>query len=194
MVPEWRHRLSILAVALGCIVVIGYADYRTDFDLDLFLFYALPVAITAWGVGRAGAVGMSALAMGTWFCANLLWRNPYSSAFYLAWNTMLRCGWILIVALAVARIRADLTRAQTLNVQLEDTLGQVKQLRGLLPICAWCKRIRNDSGYWEQLEAYLAKHAEVSFTHGICPACEPRQLGLDPSTHDTRHSDRDRDA
>ena len=177
MTWSWHRRLGALGASTGCVLVLGYADYRTDFDFDLFLFYALPVAVTAWGAGRVAAVGMGALAFATWFCANLLWVNPYGSVFYLAWNTALRCGWLLIVALAVARIRADLGHAQALNAQLGEALGQIKQLRGLLPICAWCKKIRNDSGYWEQLEAYLAKHADVTFTHGICPGCKTRQLG-----------------
>jgi hypothetical protein len=51
------------------------------------------------------------------------------------------------------------------------TLEDVKILRGLLPICAWCKNVRNDQGYWTQIEAYVAKHSEVSFSHGICPEC-----------------------
>jgi len=178
MMWNWHRRLGALGVSTGCVLALGYADYRTDFDFDLFLFYALPVAITAWGAGRIAAVGMGALALVAWFCANVLWINPYASVFYLAWNTALRCGWLLIVALAVARIRADLDRAQALNAQLAEALSQVKQLRGLLPICAWCKKIRNDGGYWEQLEAYLAKHADVTFTHGICPGCRTRQLGL----------------
>ena len=73
--------------------------------------------------------------------------NPYSSPFYTAWNTLLRCGWILIVALAVARIRADLDRERRLNADLAQALNQVRELQALLPICAWCKKIRNDEGY-----------------------------------------------
>jgi CheY-like chemotaxis protein len=55
--------------------------------------------------------------------------------------------------------------------QLEESLAKIKQLSGLLPICARCKCIRDDQGYWNQLEKYLTSHAEVEFTHGICPNC-----------------------
>ena len=55
-------------------------------------------------------------------------------------------------------------------------LAQVKQLRGMLPICAWCKQIRNDAGYWRKLEAHLQEHLDVTFTHGICPACATELL------------------
>ncbi len=56
--------------------------------------------------------------------------------------------------------------------QLQDALANVSQLSGLLPICAYCKKIRDDNGYWNQLEAYLQKHTEAEFSHGICPDCE----------------------
>jgi DNA-binding response OmpR family regulator len=54
---------------------------------------------------------------------------------------------------------------------LEDALARVTRLQGLLPICGWCKRIRNDQNYWQQVESYIADHSGVRFTHGICPEC-----------------------
>jgi DNA-binding response OmpR family regulator len=55
--------------------------------------------------------------------------------------------------------------------QLEVALGQVKQLQGLLPICSYCKKIRNDENYWQQMESFISDHSEAQFTHGICPEC-----------------------
>ena len=55
--------------------------------------------------------------------------------------------------------------------ELEKALAQVKLLSGILPICAWCKKIRNDSGYWDQLEHYISEHSDADFSHGICPEC-----------------------
>jgi len=54
---------------------------------------------------------------------------------------------------------------------LQDALEQIKTLRGILPICSVCKKIRNDSGYWEQVEQYICEHSEAGFSHGICPDC-----------------------
>ena len=54
---------------------------------------------------------------------------------------------------------------------LQEALAQVKTLKGFIPICASCKNIRDDAGYWQQIESYLCEHADVEFTHGICPAC-----------------------
>jgi AmiR/NasT family two-component response regulator len=55
--------------------------------------------------------------------------------------------------------------------ELEEALTKIKTLHGLIPICASCKKIRSDKGYWQQLEEYLTEHSEADFTHGICPEC-----------------------
>jgi DNA-binding response OmpR family regulator len=55
--------------------------------------------------------------------------------------------------------------------ELQTALSNVKQLRGLLPICAYCKRIRGDDQYWQQVEGYVAEHSDAQFSHGICPTC-----------------------
>ena len=57
------------------------------------------------------------------------------------------------------------------NEELSQALGRVKQLSGLLPICANCKKIRDDKGYWSQIEMYISEHSEADFSHGICPEC-----------------------
>ena len=58
-----------------------------------------------------------------------------------------------------------------LNTQLKSALSEVKNLSGLLPICASCKKIRDDKGYWKQVEVYIGEHSEAEFSHGICPDC-----------------------
>ena len=55
--------------------------------------------------------------------------------------------------------------------KLQKALEEIKTLRGLIPICAWCKKIRDDEGYWDELEVYLSKHSEAVFSHGLCPEC-----------------------
>ncbi len=63
-------------------------------------------------------------------------------------------------------------RLQETNKELQGALDEVKTLRGILPICANCKKIRDDKGYWNQIEAYISDHSEAEFSHGICPECE----------------------
>jgi sigma-B regulation protein RsbU (phosphoserine phosphatase) len=57
------------------------------------------------------------------------------------------------------------------NEELQKALKEVKVLRGLIPICASCKKIRNDGGFWQQLEEYLGEHSEAEFSHGLCQPC-----------------------
>lgn len=60
---------------------------------------------------------------------------------------------------------------ERLIAELQDALTQIKVLRGLIPICSYCKKIRDDQGYWNQIEAYVAEHSEAEFSHSICPEC-----------------------
>lgn len=57
------------------------------------------------------------------------------------------------------------------NAELRKALDEIKVLRGFIPICASCKRIRNDKGYWEQIETYISNHSDVQFSHGVCDEC-----------------------
>lgn len=65
------------------------------------------------------------------------------------------------------------------NQALELALEEIDHLRGLLPICSFCKKIRDDDGYWQQLESFFSTHAEVDFTHGICPDCMQQHYAED---------------
>ncbi len=59
---------------------------------------------------------------------------------------------------------------------LEETIANVKQLKGLLPICSYCKKIRSDQDYWQQLEGYISDHSDAQFSHGVCPGCYDKVL------------------
>ncbi len=62
-------------------------------------------------------------------------------------------------------------KRENLILELKKALSEIKTLSGLLPICAYCKKIRNDHGYWEQIEGYIKKRSLADFSHGICPEC-----------------------
>jgi len=81
------------------------------------------------------------------------------------------------IAGAIANAQLFIERKQALEdgeqliLKLQKALTEVKQLSGLLPICASCKKIRDDKGYWGQIESYISDHSEAEFSHGICPDC-----------------------
>ena len=68
------------------------------------------------------------------------------------------------------RSRAE-EKQKSLILELQKALAEVKTLSGMLPICAGCKKVRDDKGYWNQIESYLSDHSEAKFSHGICPEC-----------------------
>ncbi len=85
---------------------------------------------------------------------------------------------------------AEAARGRRSRGSVSEALADVKVLSGLLPICASCKRIRSDEGYWEQIEAYIRDHSEARFSHGLCPSCirllypehADKVLGRDPGS------------
>lgn len=71
-------------------------------------------------------------------------------------------------------VRRQREGAETIAVRLQTALDSARVLRGLLPICASCKKIRDDRGYWHQVEAYIHERTDADFSHGICPDCRER--------------------
>jgi hypothetical protein len=82
-------------------------------------------------------------------------------------------------------VRRAWLRQQTAHGNLEQLLAEVKTLGGMLPICSHCKKIRDDKGYWNQIEAYLNEHTDAEFTHGICPDCAKEVFPMSSGRHTT---------
>lgn len=103
------------------------------------------------------------------------WIVPEEQMPQSATISPLRSGDAIIGTIAyIEDVTERVVREKELQDQvarLEDALKQVKTLKGLLPICSHCKKIRDDKGYWNQLESYIGEHADVDFSHGICPDC-----------------------
>ncbi len=99
-------------------------------------------------------------------------------------------GFIIAMTATFVKDFLDLhEEVSTMNLMLEKTVEkrtkQIKILSGLLPICASCKKIRDDKGYWNQIESYIKAHADVNFSHGICPEC---RKALYPELEDTNEN------
>ncbi len=106
---------------------------------------------------------------------------------YLAqWRSLVReysvfLGLLLLISSGLAWLLQH-----TLRREQESALQEVKELQGLLPICASCKNIRDDAGYWNQIESYVQAHSSATFTHGICPDCMARMYPDMPSRSDPK--------
>lgn len=115
---------------------------------------------------------------GSWMMASVPvggWQTDSPKIIYYRLVAVI-VGLVILVLLAVqyremiGRRRVEEERKKLIR-DLREALSRVKQLGGLLPICANCKKIRDDNGYWKQIEAYIRDHSEADFSHGICPDC-----------------------
>ena len=143
---------------------------------------ALTIAVAIWGTVRGGgplanqsfnvaivffygytaAVAVTGLLLG----AATTERRRYA-------EELQRIGFDLEIRVSerTTALQEELTRRRRIQEDLQDALTNVKTLSGLLPICSSCKRIRDDHGYWTQVERYLTEHTQAQFSHGLCPEC-----------------------
>jgi hypothetical protein len=77
----------------------------------------------------------------------------------------------LIIFIAGSMLDKKEREQQELIKNLQNALHEIKTLQGIVPICSFCKKIRDDKGFWNQVEAYVSQHTEAEFSHGICPDC-----------------------
>ncbi|MGZ8414197.1 MAG: PAS domain S-box protein [Gemmatirosa sp.] len=106
---------------------------------------------------------------------------------WLLWNSIPQSSERVIYAVArdiTARKAAEDERARLVQ-ELQASLAEVRSLREILPICSYCRKIRDDENYWQSVESYIARHTRTRFSHGICPSCmttevEPQLAALDP--------------
>jgi K+-sensing histidine kinase KdpD len=198
--PERSNLLSDLLLAV--VAVAAATGLRlllapVLYDRAAFVLFALAVMITSWTGGRR--VGLITTALAT-IVGMLLFVLPFAET-----TTRSLQNETLVVLFALegcgisflagqlheqrSRARQEARDAIQARNELEAALAQVRTLRGLIPICAWCKKIRNDHGYWEQLELYITKHSDADFTHGMCPDCARKHTeALDPAkAFDPKH-------
>ena len=165
--PSWLWGTLSLAAAL----ILGLFDWWIGHELNAFVFYFFPVSLAAWFFGLTGAIGMSIICALIWFGADFMAGHVYASHGYAVWNTMIRLTAFLSMGWSVARLRDLLQRERATAKALRRSLSEIKVLEGILPICAQCKKIRDEKGNWQQLEVYIGQHSSTQFTHGYCPEC-----------------------
>jgi glucose-6-phosphate-specific signal transduction histidine kinase len=161
---------TILAFASISLCVVGLLDYLNHWELSFALFYLVPIFVVAWKFGRVGGAIAAIVSAVVWVSLDYM-RAPFTNAVADAWNVTMKVGVFGSFAIVVARVKSDLLEQMDLNRDLTAALDEVKQLSGLLPICAWCKKIRDEQGNWQNIETYVADHSEANFSHGICPEC-----------------------
>ena len=146
------------------VLVLGAADLITGYDLSFFPFYFIPIAVVASSRGAKSAYTVAFLCSVTWFTSDCLTGHPYPKPWLGAWNALMRLIAFVLVAYLIVRIRALLLAAQK----------EVGILQEFLPICTKCGKIRDTKGYWQQMEQYISRHADIKFR--LCDHCAAGML------------------
>ena len=162
-----RGRILVILVLAACIFAL---DILTPRGVSQEALYTGLVLVALWS-SRPRLIVLVAAGTSALTIAGFFLSRPGGVVWMAIINRVLTISAIWIVAsLALLHHRAAQDR-ERLILQLQNALAQVMTLQGLLPICASCKKIRDDRGYWSQIETYIGDHSDAEFTHGICPEC-----------------------
>jgi hypothetical protein len=155
--------------------IILLLDTVTPLGLAIWIFQvALVWSATLWSTQRRQIIAVATVC-GVFVVLDL-WLSPHAAP--ITWinitNQLLGVGAISGLAQScINRLTAEESQQKTAR-ELKKSEETVRNLRGLLPICAWCKKIRDENGIWEPLEVYIHNHSNAEFTHGMCKECADR--------------------
>jgi K+-sensing histidine kinase KdpD len=152
-------RLDV-AISVCIAVVVLWTDYVTGKDIQFPILYVLPIGIAAWRNRKILAYAMSIVLPFVRVVFHIPWHATQSLPLAIV-NAMITVASLVLYAYLVDR-KALQTR------KLEN---RVRTLEGIIPMCAWCKKIRNEKGDYEQIEKYVTEHFDAKFSHGLCPEC-----------------------
>jgi hypothetical protein len=181
--PYWRSMAAVAVFGAGCVLCLstGGAPYIAPLSIVV-------TVLLAWDFGLTAALA--------WVCLTRILMPVVTSLFGLGAFAVFSqargvlsviLAWTVVAEMALAYLTVRFrtlheqlagSKAELLqtNAELQAAIAEVKVLRGMLPICAWCKDVRDDGGRWEQIETYITRNSHATFTHGLCPACLREQL------------------
>jgi len=160
--PKW---LPLMWVGLAAVILA--AEYFTGPFIALSIVFVIPVALAARRSGRWWGIVLGVLMPLAHLSFTFLWQTPWTLA-----ESLINAGIRMAVLVTFAELIHRVTR-QALEIRV---------LHGLLPVCAFCKKIRTEDQNWRPIESYITEHSEATFTHTFCPECAKQHYGeyLDP--------------
>ncbi len=172
---DWNGFIFIFFLGTFCNGLI-FLDITQGFSLWFAgLFFVFPGVFTTAGLGfRYSFFAM--MTVPVTFNILFFFNTPIQMTDFLFYNVFLG-GMLMIYIFTAFLVETNLRRNYIAVEQLKDSIDEVKRLSGLLPICAKCKKIRDDDGYWQQVETYIQSHTEATFSHGLCPVCLDETYG-----------------
>ncbi len=165
----------LLAIGIALDLLVGLLDYVTGSNISVSIFYLIPISFVTMFINKKAGIFMSILATATIPFILYIQGSPLKTVDD-AWNLSLVFGFFLVVTLLLIKLKEHMTEREKLVGELQKALKEINQLSGMLPICVYCKKIRDDEGYWNVLEEYITDHSEANFSHCICPDCRKKVL------------------
>lgn len=155
------------AASLLLLAIDSYTPLESvEWMLHVLLVWVVSVTCTARQLMWAGGISSACIIVGA-----VLSPPGYLPHWILLTNRAVVIGTIWIMVYYSRQRRTAEAREWETFLALQESLHEIKILRGIIPICAACKRIRTDSGSWQQIEVYIRDHSEAEFSHGLCAEC-----------------------
>lgn len=181
-----KLRSGAFGVGLFVVALIGVSDVLTGQQATMSQFYVLSVVFVTWFSSRRAGMALAWVCAAAGVMADHLVSEPYlhfghsfESEAVPLWNGASRLLVYAIAAYLVSSLQATLHERTRLIGELQQAVASIRTLEGLLPMCAWCRTIRDEqrAGEWVSIEAYIRSHTDAQVSHGICPTCAQKHFG-----------------
>ena len=167
---ENKSQKQVYAMAFFLVTVIFSMDLNIPLGVAGGVPYVAVVLLAQW-TGDQKSIVYAALLSTLLTILGFFLSPPGGELWKVLSNRALALFAIWVAAVLLTQRKAVEEKKEKVIREREEALAQIKILRGFLPICASCKKIRDDKGYWNQIESYIRKHSEAQFSHSICPEC-----------------------
>ena len=174
MTPLRQRKGLILTGCVLLLLLFGWIDYATGYEMGFFVFYSLPVGLAAWHLGRGPGILIALASSLTWWSADRLAGQRYSSSFMLCWNSAVHFGSFIINAVTIAKIKASLDERHQLERDLIEARRKLAQTATLLPLCPECRQPHDTAALHRKTEAYLDGKPAASEDDARCEACREK--------------------
>jgi hypothetical protein len=167
-----QRRSRPLFIFVGCwllLLLFGWVDYITGYELGFFVFYSVPVGLAAWYLGRWPGVAVALGATISWWLADALAGAKYSTRFSFWWNSAIHFAAFVINAVTIARIRLDLNQRDELAAKLEAARQTLRAVATVLPACPLCGKAHPERSGEADLRVLTRGNADLA--NALCGEC-----------------------
>ncbi len=157
----------------GCLLLLllGWVDYITGYELGFFVFYTVPIGLAAWYLGRWPGIGVALGATIAWWLADALAGAKYSSQFSFWWNSSVHFSAFVINAVTIAKIRVELRHRHELAAKLEAARQTLRAAAKVLPACPLCGKAHPQTGRNSQAELRDLARGNADLSGALCGEC-----------------------